>query len=163
MLILSMSSDAPTVHEGRRGTRRGIFDTNGRGQLSGKKTMNFSFDQTEYVGVLTFGGSLTEPHAAELMEIMMVSWEKTPSLIVDLGEVTELDGTCLQIFCKAYRLALMTDKLFAIAALSREAWEQISGNPPACYAECHAGFPAFEFPFSCVRNCLWGIKGRAVK
>ncbi len=125
----------------------------------GKNTMNFSFEQTQYVGILSFQGSLTKVHASEVMEILMVSWEKTPSIIIDLAQVTEIDGACLQIFCRAYRLALMTNKLFALSAISSPAWEQISENPSICCSECHHEFPLPGLPLNCIKDCLWGIKG----
>jgi anti-anti-sigma factor len=121
--------------------------------------VNFRLDQTENIGVLSFQGSLTQAHASAIREILMASWEKTRYIIINLEDVTQMDEPCLRIFCKAYRLALMTNKLFAIAAISSGALEHIARNPSLCYSECHTEFPMPELPFGCIRNCLWGIKG----
>ncbi len=129
-----------------------------------KNTMKFNFDQLEDTGVLTFQGRLTEVHVSEIRKILMAFWEKTDSIIVDLGKVTGIERPCLRIFCEAYRLSFMTNKSFSVIGISPVALDPIVKNQTACHYECRAEFPQSEFClFDCLRKCLWKSKGGTLK
>ena len=121
--------------------------------------MNFSFDQTEHIGILSFKGSLTENYAMKLREVLMSSWGKTPTLIISLESVTEVDRSCLQIFCTAYRVSLMTKKSFTMIGIPVDKVKSTALNWSLCSSYNQGGVPIPGISQECSSNCLWTYKG----
>ncbi len=94
--------------------------------------------------MLALKGALRVESAAEIKEILTGALSRG-RIVLDLGEVQEIDISCLQLFCAACRSAARSGKSMSIAVCS-EAFRQ---------AVKAAGL----FPDICKENphgdCLW--------
>ncbi len=64
---------------------------------------------------LKLQGALTIYQAEELKGRFVETVGKTDKVIIDVGDVTEIDLPCLQLFCSAHRTSLGLGKSFRIA------------------------------------------------
>ncbi len=96
---------------------------------------------------LCLKGELTVSHAAELKEMMLQALENSDKIEIDLGGVTLIDLSFLQLACAAHRTAIQSDKEFYFTHSSSKVVQQ---------AREQAGF---IFKRGCVHNptkkCLW--------
>ena len=90
--------------------------------------MNFKFDSSGGIGVLTFYGNLSRDRANELREALMVSVENAHHLVVNLENVTKLDSHCLQAIYTACRTAQRLNKGFTVNGVYSNKFSSDSGQ-----------------------------------
>ena len=89
--------------------------------------MNFTFEKSNDVGVLTFDGKLTSKRAADLKAALMISLNNSCHLILNMERVTELDNTCLKLLRAAVSISNKLNKRITLVSLSRDLFRQASG------------------------------------
>lgn len=63
--------------------------------------MDLKTEKTGNTVTVKMGGPLTIEHAAELKTFMSTVFEETETIVVDLGDVTDMDLSCIQLLCSA--------------------------------------------------------------
>ncbi len=76
--------------------------------------LDFKVEQEGEGKRVTISGELNIENAAALKGILISSLEETESVVVNLENVTDVDLSCLQLFCSAYKTADASDKCFTI-------------------------------------------------
>lgn len=75
---------------------------------------------------LRLEGVLTVYEVAELRETLIAAFEKKNGVVLDLGNVTDIDTTGIQLLCSAYQTAKNTKKGFTIMGANDSFKEAIS-------------------------------------
>jgi anti-anti-sigma regulatory factor len=70
---------------------------------------------------LKLEGRCVVDHADELKTALIDALKSEGHLVIDLERVSEVDLSCLQLFCSAHKSSLLLSKHFSLA------------NPPECY------------------------------
>jgi|SRR5208283_3638110 len=104
----------------------------------------------EYSGdscILTLGGELTVEHAVAIKKALITALDNADRLVVDLGNVEEVDLTCLQLLCSAHRMSVRLNKRL-----------MLSGNRSAAFR--HLFYTAgFQRHTGCLldtqESCIW--------
>ncbi len=65
----------------------------------------FDIEQVNGGGVLVFEGDLTVKHGKEAREALTRALAEVHHVIINVESVTEIDTSCLQLFCSAHRTA----------------------------------------------------------
>lgn len=92
--------------------------------------MNFTFEKSNDVGVLTIDGKLTSKRAADLKAALMISLNNSCHVILNMERVTELDNTCLKLLRAAVSISDKLNKRITLVSLSRDLFRQASGAGP---------------------------------
>ena len=104
-------------------------------------------EQSDEKKILTLEGDLTIIHVAELKKILQDAIDNSNHIELNLDKVTDVDLSCLQLFCSAHRTSLNLKKTISIGS-----------NHPDVFREAirDAGFPLNK---GCERDpdgsCLW--------
>jgi anti-anti-sigma regulatory factor len=96
-------------------------------------------------GVLILEGDMTIQRAGELKQSLIESLDKATHLIIDVEKITEVDLSCLQLFCSAHRTSLKVNKTISLGE-----------NIPAIFWDTvkKAGY-CRKTPCCDDKNCLW--------
>lgn len=101
---------------------------------------------------LNLGGKLTIQNAVPLKESLLKALKGAIEVTVDLEKVTDVDTSCLQLFCSAHRTAIDEKKKFSIVGDSSKVFTEVSAD---------AGFPRH---IGCAQDnensCIW-VGGKA--
>ena len=92
--------------------------------------MNFTFEKSNDIGVLTIGGKLTSKRAADLKAALMISINNSCHVILNMERVTELDNTCLKLLRAAVGVSNTLNKRITVVSLSRDLFRQASEAGP---------------------------------
>jgi ABC-type transporter Mla MlaB component len=109
--------------------------------------MAFTLEQAGEEGVLLLSGNLTLEKAEELKSILITSMNQVNKLTLDLGKVTEVDLSCLQLICAANFTSLEFDKKMESLCNGSDVFKKalidagFMGNNCSNRAQC--------------RKCLW--------
>ncbi len=77
--------------------------------------LDFKVEQEGEEKRVTISGELNIENASALKDILISSLEKTESVVVNLENLTDVDLSCLQLFCSAYKTADASGKCFTIS------------------------------------------------
>jgi len=109
--------------------------------------MHLAIDETSGTATVTLAGDLTIASAAELRDMLSRALTETDRVVVCLGQVEDMDLSCLQLMCSAHRTAIRQGKGFVFQGRRPEAFTRIADK---------AGFLRGR---SCTLNpgkdCLW--------
>jgi anti-anti-sigma regulatory factor len=97
--------------------------------------------------VLVLEGDLTIINAAELKRILLEAIDNSTHVELDLEHVTDIDLSCIQLFCSAHRTSLDLNRTVSIG----------SGHPEVIReAVKEAGFPLNKgCKLDADGSCLW--------
>lgn len=88
--------------------------------------MNFTFEKSNDVGVLTIAGKLTSKRSADLKAALMISLNNSCHVILNMERVTELDHTCLNLLRAAVSVSNKLNKRITLVSLSNDLFRQTS-------------------------------------
>jgi anti-anti-sigma factor len=108
---------------------------------------NFKTEQSKDRKILTISGELTIHNANELKNILVNSLKGTNHIVLNLENVTDVDLSCLQLLCSAYKAARKVNKLFSLESNCPEAFKKAVYN--AGYLR-HTGCG-----LNCNKKCIW--------
>ncbi len=86
--------------------------------------MNYKNDIYSIGNVLTFDGPLSIEHCSKLKEILISTMEQADAIIIDFENITDLDLSCIQIFCSASKSAEVHEKQLTIKENNSEVVNQ---------------------------------------
>ena len=72
--------------------------------------MNYQYENSGEIGILTFNGELNAQCSDDLMEVLMMSLGNSEHLVVDLERVTILDPSCVKLFAIACETSALLKK-----------------------------------------------------
>ena len=109
--------------------------------------LDFKVEQSEGRKTLTINGDLTIQNATALQGILMSSMEGSDSLVIHLQNVTDIDLSCLQLFCAAYKTAEASDTCISFSGSCPDIFQKAAQETgfvylPGCGADCE-------------KSCLW--------
>jgi len=78
--------------------------------------IDFKFEQSGKVGMLTINDDLTVQKEDELREALMMSMAFADHVVINIEKVTEVDMTCLQFLCSAYLTSLRSNKVLSMVS-----------------------------------------------
>jgi ABC-type transporter Mla MlaB component len=93
--------------------------------------VKYTIEQSNGSEIITLSGELTISCADELKEVLKSALSVRDQIGLNLEQVTEVDLSCLQLFCSAHRTSIRLDKKFN--------WDGIFPESLRNSAEC-AGF-----------------------
>ncbi len=76
--------------------------------------MRFESTMSGDISVLRLQGECTVEHSNELKAVLISEMKKSDKLILDLGEVTEVDISFLQLLCSAHISSVKMNKQFSL-------------------------------------------------
>ena len=76
--------------------------------------IDFNIEKRDDEQVVTISGELTIESANELKKILMKSITKAGHVVLEIGNVTEMDLSCLQLFYSAHKRAKESGKSFRL-------------------------------------------------
>ncbi len=76
--------------------------------------MRFESTMSGDASVLRLQGECTVEHSNELKAVLISEMKKSDKLILDLGEVTEVDISFLQLLCSAHISSVKMNKQFSL-------------------------------------------------
>ena len=120
--------------------------------------MNFTFEKSNDVGVLTFDGKLTSKRAADLKAALMISLNNSCHVILNMERVTELDHTCIKLLRAAINIAKKLNKRITLISLSRDLFRKAYGAGEE-QEDCSYGFipsPVMQAAF-CSQKTVLGV------
>jgi anti-anti-sigma regulatory factor len=79
-------------------------------------------------GILRLKGSLVFQHVGELKPVMLGILETSEHLIVNIDDVTEIDLSCIQLFCSLHKAALKRGKGLALFAKRNDLFKDLIAN-----------------------------------
>ncbi len=65
--------------------------------------MTYDFETSGSSGVMKFKGELVLEHAKKIKTALLESMGQMNNIAIDLKQVTQIDLSCLQVFCSAHR------------------------------------------------------------
>jgi len=75
--------------------------------------IDIKLSELEGVGVVALGGELTIAHAQELWTSLKEAVDGYGSVVVQLGDIVDVDLSCLQLLCSAHKSAMKQKKTLA--------------------------------------------------
>ncbi len=96
--------------------------------------IDFKMEDSGNIGVLTMDGELTIQCADELKTVLIRSLDNVEHVVLNFKEVTEMDLSCLQLFCSACRTSAGLNKRLTLTGNHPEAFKRAIRN--AGYS-CH--------------------------
>lgn len=75
--------------------------------------IDIRLSELEGVGIIALGGELTIAHAQELRTSLKEAVDGYHSVVVQLGDIADIDLSCLQLLCSAHKSAVKQEKTFA--------------------------------------------------
>ena len=109
--------------------------------------MECTVEQSDEKKILNLEGDLTIMHAAELKKILQKAVDNSQCVELNLENVTNVDLSCLQLFCSAHRTSLKLNRTISIHS-----------NPPEVLKEA-ARDAGFQLNKGCKHDsddsCLW--------
>lgn len=96
--------------------------------------MDFSFMQSQGVGILVLSGDLKPGCVDDFRQALMVSLSNSERVIVNLKKVSEFDSACIRVFCKALKTSKKLKKhvIFDRDDLKRK----VTRKGGACSVDC---------------------------
>ena len=108
---------------------------------------NFNLEQSGNVAVLALSGPVTVERACELKEILIRTLHGAEHIVFDLGGMTEVDLSCLQMLCSAHRTSIRLNKRITLGNVRPEVFRKAA----ACGGfERHTGCA-----LDATKSCLW--------
>jgi anti-anti-sigma regulatory factor len=96
---------------------------------------------------MKFDGGLTVVHAAEIRKALLKALKAADGVVIDAGNVTNVDISGLQLLCSAHRMAAESGKRISY-----------TGKLPGAFQKA-AEEAGYERPagcrFACEKNCFW--------
>lgn len=80
--------------------------------------MNFTFEKSGDVGILTFDGELDAGRIDELKAALMLSMNNAGHIILNFEKVTRLDDSCFKLLCSAHQISAKLNKRMTFASFS---------------------------------------------
>jgi ABC-type transporter Mla MlaB component len=77
--------------------------------------MGFTYQEANNQGILMLDGDLTLSQAEELRMFLIKAIINVDELVLELGDVNDVDLTCLQLLCSVHRSAVRMNKRVAFA------------------------------------------------
>jgi anti-anti-sigma regulatory factor len=87
--------------------------------------INIKLSELEGMGVIVLGGELTIGHAQELKTSLKEAVDGYNSVVVQLGDITDIDLSCLQLLCSAHKSAIKQKKTFAFGEHVPDTFSQV--------------------------------------
>jgi anti-anti-sigma factor len=109
--------------------------------------MEYTLEASGDKHVLTLQGELTIEHAGELKKAMIEAIKNSDHVAVAIGDVTEIDLSCLQLLCSAHRTALKSNKQLTLNSKDSDVFQRLVKD--AGYARNDGCFPDPS------QKCLW--------
>jgi anti-anti-sigma factor len=106
------------------------------------------YDEQRQAGELAVTGAVTVAQVDELKLLLIEAIAQAPLILVDLGQVEEIDVAGLQLFCAAHRLAANGGKTFKVTTVGACVLQLVrsAGFVHATICDRQRGEP-----------CLWAI------
>lgn len=98
--------------------------------------MNFGFEQSGAIGLLTYDGALTMHHARELKSALMRALGRVDHLIFNLEKVTAIDTACFQLLCMAQRISRGLNKRMTITGFRQKTFKKLFEDNRLRHKEC---------------------------
>jgi len=109
--------------------------------------MKMNVDNSGLIGILSLRGDLTRRTAVRLRNELIKAIEKVDHLVLDMKEVGDIHSSCLQLFCSAHRVAMMSHKKIDIEyPVPQGIIDAIAGREDFKQTNCR---------LMCENNCLW--------
>lgn len=86
--------------------------------------MECKIKQSDERKILTLEGALTIIHAAELKKILQEAIDNSKNVELDIENVTDVDLSCLQLFCSAHRTSLNLNRTISIESNHPEVFRE---------------------------------------
>jgi len=87
--------------------------------------MNFKFEKSDGLGLLTFDGELTAERSNGLKEALMISMDNAEHVIVNFEKVTRIDRSCIRLFCIAFKKSKRLKKRLTLTGIHPETYERV--------------------------------------
>ena len=87
--------------------------------------LNFMFEKSDGLGLLTFDGELTAEFADRVKEALMIALENAEHVVVNLDKVTRIDLICIQLLRLAYEKSKRLKKWLTLICTHPETYEQL--------------------------------------
>ncbi len=109
--------------------------------------IDIRLSELEGIGVIAVGGELTVAHAQELRTSLKEAVDRYRSVVVQFGDIADIDLSCLQLLCSAHKSAMKQEKLLALGE-----------HVPAVFAQTFADAGFIRDTGCCPdsgETCLW--------
>jgi|GEM_PF-6459729 anti-anti-sigma regulatory factor len=108
--------------------------------------MNFGFEKNGDIGVISFEGDLSSRHIDDIRSVLLLSMSSTNRIVLRLDDATNVDSSCMQMFCRTIRASKKLFKtIIMTGGRSRELSLMTDDNISDCRMECSS------CPVECVR------------
>lgn len=87
--------------------------------------LNFMFEKSDGLGLLTFDGELTIEYVDRVKEALMIALENAEHVVVNLDKVTKIDIICIQLLRLAYEKSKRLKKWLTLICTHPETYEQL--------------------------------------
>lgn len=111
--------------------------------------LDLNIEQTGDVGILALNGELTIEHIDELKSAFIKMLDNTGHLYINLEKVNEIDISCFQLICSAFRTCLRFNKQITMVNCLPERVKQTfedAGFSLCAGHSCDAG-----------KSCVWKL------
>jgi ABC-type transporter Mla MlaB component len=109
--------------------------------------MGLTYQEENNSGTLTLDGDLTLSQAEELRMLLIKAIINVDKLFLALGDIGEIDLSCLQLLCSAHRSAIRMNKTIAFAGAWTEPFRKaIQQSGYARTVGCN---------LDCSGSCIW--------
>jgi anti-anti-sigma factor len=108
---------------------------------------NIKVEKEGNKNVITVSGEMTIEHAVALKDALIQSLKNAEHLIMDLGSITDIDLSCLQLLCSTHRTSVSAQKTF-----------ELKSDYPEILKEAvrEAGYPRYcGCTLETENGCLW--------
>lgn len=75
--------------------------------------IDIKLSESDGAGVIVLGGELTIGHAQELKTSLKEAVDGYNSVVVQFGDIADIDLSCLQLLCSAHKSAMKQKKTFS--------------------------------------------------
>lgn len=87
--------------------------------------LNFRFEKSNGLGLLTFDGELTTECADRVKEALMIALENAEHIVVNLDKLTKIDPICIHLLCMAYRKSKRLKKWLSLICTHPETHKKL--------------------------------------
>jgi anti-anti-sigma regulatory factor len=94
--------------------------------------MHFERAQSGSGSILRLKGRCTIEHATELKAVLIDALDEQEKLVVDLGGVSDIDLSCLQLLCSAHGTSSKRSKSFTLDGILPEVFKRIVNDAGYC-------------------------------
>lgn len=109
--------------------------------------IQFGFEQSGNIGLLTFDGALTKQRSGEMKTALMRALHRVDHLVFNLEKVTALDIACFRLICMAHRISRNLGKRLTVTGFRQKSFTRLFEDNRFKQKECF---------FDCLKVvCRW--------